>query len=128
MVHLARHHWTLLTVGCFALAVAYGFRFVNGIEAMIGFLLVGLVSGLLLRSWWAVPILAIGMFSGSIVRIFWSAGTTLSAPTTEAFTLGVVGEVLIGSLMAYVPLGLFLCAPVGIGKWFGDRQLRRLGS
>jgi hypothetical protein len=59
---MRQHPLTLALV--FAAALAYGFLFVNGTAATLGFLLVGILGGFALRSWRALPILALGILLG----------------------------------------------------------------
>ncbi len=84
---------------------------------MLGFLLIGLCGGALLRSWRALPLLAIGLLLGGIVRIVDGASWLLTDLRTNGQTIRLLGKGAFGLLLAYVPLTLLLAMPVALGKW-----------
>ena len=70
-----------------ATSLAYGFVFTSSWVSAIAFLLIGLLGGYTLRSWWAVPPLACGMLLGNVARLATSADLMSVALGADAETL-----------------------------------------
>ncbi len=80
---------------------------------------------MLLRLWWAVPILAAGLVVGGLARIGTGLGWQAVGPPYDEITVLLIGKALFGGLMGYVPLAAFACAPVAVGKWLAEHLARR---
>ncbi len=106
-------------------SLAYGGVFTSGWVSAIALLLIGLLGGYTLRSWWAVPLLAYGMLLGNVARLASRADVVSMALGADAETLRLLGKVGFGLLLAYVPLTLVLSLPVALGIWLARRSPRR---
>ncbi len=103
-----------------ALAVAWGFFLRNGIAAALAFVVLGILSGFVLRSWRVVPILAVGMLLGTIGRIVNDVGWSTFGPPYDEAKIRSLGTGIVGLSMGFIPLTVMLCVPVAAGRWIGD--------
>ncbi len=103
-----------------ALAVDWGFFLRNGIAAALAFVVLGILSGVVLRSWWVVPILAVGMLLGMTGRIVADAGWPTFGPPYDEATIRSLGKGTFDLWLGFIPLTAMLCVPVAAGRWIGD--------
>ncbi len=123
---LPTHCTAILRYGTLAaLAVAWGFFLRNGIAAALAFIVLGILSGVVLRSWWVVPILAVGMLLGTTGRIVADAGWPTFGPPYNEATIRSLGKGIVGLSMGFTPLTVMVCIPVAAGRWVGDWAERK---
>ena len=106
-------------------ALTAGFLYISGPAAALGFLLVGLLGGALLRSWRSLPIIALGILVGNVVRIVNGTSWLLTDLRADEQTLRLLGKGAFGLLLAYLPLTLLLALPVALGKWLATPRAPR---
>ena len=107
------------------LAVAWGFFLRNGVAAAFAFVVLGILGGFVLRSWWVVPILAVGMLLGTIGRIVNDVGWSTFGPPYDEATIRSLGTGIVGLSTGSIPLTVMLCIPVVAGRWVGAWAERR---